>query len=92
MTRKYFVLSTEALGNRMWFAGTHPPDNGMGYQVCLCTVIFDAFEFDTEEAAKRGLEELELSGFEIVPCEFGMSPALARGVKKSQARKRGSAQ
>lgn len=74
----YFVLATEALGRRQWLGGVMPTD--FGDATCLANVIFGALEFDTREEAQQCLADLDLTGFEIVPCEFGMSRSLSRAI------------
>lgn len=76
----YFVLATEAFGRRQWLGGVAPTD--FGEAVCLANVIFGALEFDTRKEAEQCLADLDLTGFEISECEFGMSPALAKAMGK----------
>jgi hypothetical protein len=90
-TFAYYVLATEAFGKRMWFAGTAPADSGMGYQFCFANVIFDAYEFDSAEDAQKCLDECELTGLEVVPCEFSVSGPLMKGFKPSKPAKRSKA-
>ena len=83
MAEKYFVLSTTALGKRQYFAGLMPSPTMPEGLTCLSDGIFSAMDFTTSEAAQECIKDLGLTAFEIVPCEFGMSAALKKGVKKS---------
>lgn len=83
MSKKYFVLSTEAFGKRQWLAGVMPSPSMPSTLTCLSDEIFSALDFVTAADAQGCLTDLGLTGFEVVSCEFDMSASLKKGVKKS---------
>jgi hypothetical protein len=76
MTDNYYIIATNALGPRQYFAG-RIEENFIAPALVLTTLIFDAYDFKTKKAAKKCMKHLGFGDeWEISECSSGVSDSL----------------
>lgn len=75
MTQSYFVLRTEALGSPYYFVGYQGGFGGAN--MSISTIFFNAFDFETKDAAEKCIEDCALGDqWTISDCWDGQSSGL----------------
>lgn len=75
MTDKYYVIATNALGKRHYFAGQQ---ENFGFTcLCISQVIFAAYDFETKAQAEACLKDLDFGEkWEVSECNSEVSKSL----------------
>lgn len=78
----YYVLRTDKLSAPHYFGGA--VELGIKPGIVITDLIFNAYQFASRADAEEAKADCGLPDFEISECSAGMSPALARAMKKAR--------